>query len=173
MHIGVYLGSFDPPHLGHTWAIHRALEHCEAVMVAPAWKNPWKGPQTPFKDRLRMCELAFSDILGCLVEPLDGEVQSQYTHQFLSELLVKYGKGNTFSLIVGSDLDISKWEEGKWILESFPLIKIPRAGYEDCTLGIECSSTELRNRLKNKKNVDPFIGDRLKNYIYYNDLYTE
>ncbi|MFW6345755.1 MAG: adenylyltransferase/cytidyltransferase family protein, partial [Halomonas sp.] len=59
----VFIGRFQPPHLGHLAVIHEALKRARQVivMVGSAWqarslRNPWR-----FEERLQMLRAAFDD----------------------------------------------------------------------------------------------------------------
>ncbi|MBP3918246.1 MAG: nicotinate-nicotinamide nucleotide adenylyltransferase [Clostridia bacterium] len=63
--IGIYGGTFAPPHEGHVRAAHAFLAHCalDTLYIIPTAISPHKpidGNDHP-ADRLAMCRLAFSD----------------------------------------------------------------------------------------------------------------
>ena len=60
--VGIFLGSFDPPHIGHLSIVSDALDYeaVNKVIVVPAFSNPWKENQTPWEIRYKMCLEAFS-----------------------------------------------------------------------------------------------------------------
>jgi nicotinic acid mononucleotide adenylyltransferase len=65
---------------------------------------------------------------------------------------------------VGADtaLNIRNWYEGEWILENFKLITVARPGYEDpaivdIPMTLNISSTEIRELVKNKKQIYPLV----------------
>jgi len=63
--IGVFGGTFDPPHLGHLAAAQEAIEACglERVLFVPSERNPLKldNQISPTHHRLAMTELAIAD----------------------------------------------------------------------------------------------------------------
>lgn len=76
--VGIFLGSFDPPHIGHLSIVSDALNNeavnINKVFVVPAFSNPWKENQTPFEIRFKMCVEAFSGYQGKVIV-LDAEQQ--------------------------------------------------------------------------------------------------
>lgn len=80
MNIGVYLGSFNPPHIGHLNCLYQALDTkvIDKVLVVPAFKNPWKSKPTDAFDptshdgmsldeefflRHNLCNTMFKDLI--------------------------------------------------------------------------------------------------------------
>jgi nicotinate-nucleotide adenylyltransferase len=64
--IGLFGGSFDPPHLGHLEIARRAREECslDRVILIPCRQSPHKSSQTlaSGEDRLAMLKLCFNDL---------------------------------------------------------------------------------------------------------------
>lgn len=171
--IGLLLGSFDPPHLGHIWAANYALgTGLSEVWVVPAWKNPWKTDQTSFDKRVEMCRLAFNDPIR--VMNMDGTYQSYFTYECLEKLLENTKHFNrTYVIIGGTDIvdQVKKWKNGDWILKNFEVLEVPRLGYKGTSLGIACSSSKLKELLSSGKSVYPFLNKEVINYIETNKLY--
>ena len=109
MKIGVYGGSFNPPHLGHV----RAAQACQKalgldrVLVIPASIPPHKqmasGSATAMQ-RLQLTRLAFGDLPG--FEVLDLELRREgksYTVDTIRALKAQYEQGELF-LMMGTDM---------------------------------------------------------------------
>ena len=75
--VGIYGGTFNPPHIGHISAA-RHFKDClslDKLIIMPSFIPPHKnylGNETAF-DRKEMCELAFGEIEG--VEISDFEIE--------------------------------------------------------------------------------------------------
>ena len=112
MKIGVYGGSFNPPHLGHVRAAQACKEKLglELVLVIPASIPPHKqlsGDAPTAQERLRLTELAFSELPGFRV--LDMELRREgksYTVDTIRALKEQYPK-DTLYLMMGTDMFLS------------------------------------------------------------------
>ncbi|MEG0576913.1 MAG: adenylyltransferase/cytidyltransferase family protein, partial [Bacilli bacterium] len=84
MKIGVYVGSFDPVHLGHLQIINYLLSSktIDKIIVIPTG-NYWnKKNLTDIKDRIDMLKLFETESII-----IDSELfRFQYTYQILDEL---------------------------------------------------------------------------------------
>ncbi len=89
MRVGVFGGTFDPPHAAHVHltAVARRRLGLLRIYVVPAW-NPWhkEGPVAPFDDRVRMCRLAWRDCPWARVLTVEKELGASYTVDTLEEL---------------------------------------------------------------------------------------
>lgn len=57
---GIFLGSFDPPHIGHLSVVSECLNNgVDQVLIVPAYKNLWKPSQTKYSVRFVMVQEAF------------------------------------------------------------------------------------------------------------------
>lgn len=172
MKVGLLLGSFDPPHIGHVMMSAYALNlGMNMVFVVPCWSNPTKTNQTPFKDRFNMCFDTFKRIDKINVLSDDEDIQSKTTYEYLNKARYIKNPDNKYYIIVGSDIDISTWYSGSWILENFPIIKVPRLGYEELQLGIQCSSTILRQMIRDNQITYPYLNMSVIRYIHNKKLY--
>lgn len=55
--VGLFFGSFDPPHIGHVNVVAGVINSglVDQVLVIPAYQNVWKGRSTRFPYRYAMC----------------------------------------------------------------------------------------------------------------------
>jgi nicotinate-nucleotide adenylyltransferase len=133
--IGVFGGSFNPPHLSHRRLCATALDRLPIarLLVLPSGDHPLKRSQdmAPAADRLAMCRLAFGDLPGVAVD--DRELRRpgpSFTVDTLAELRAEH-PGAPLYLLVGSDnlRILGLWREPARILELATLVTYPRSGH--------------------------------------------
>ena len=110
MNIGVYGGTFDPPHWGHITAARAAMEQLglDKLVLIPDRMPPHKalpeGSASP-EQRLEMAALATAE-LGKRAEVSDRELRRSgpsYTSDTLAALRREYPE-DTLWLLMGSDM---------------------------------------------------------------------
>lgn len=113
MNIGIYGGTFDPPHAGHIAAAQAAMEtlHLDKLLLIPDAQPPHKqlpqGSATP-QQRYDMTVLATAS-LGKRAEVSDMELRRagvSYTADTLAALRAQYPE-DTLYLLMGSDMFLS------------------------------------------------------------------
>ena len=121
MKIGVYGGTFNPPHLGHLTAARAVFEllKLDKLLLVPAGLPPHKalpaGSPTA-EQRLEMTRLAAEQLgLGDRVQVLDLELRRQgksYTADTLSQITELYPEAELW-LLMGTDmfLTLQTWHE--------------------------------------------------------------
>ena len=126
MKIGVYGGTFNPPHLGHVTAARAVFEllKLDLLLLVPDGQPPHKmlppGSPSP-EQRLEMTRLAGEQLgLGERVRTLDLELKREgrsYTAETLRQLHQQYPEDELW-LLMGSDmvLTLQAWREPGEIL---------------------------------------------------------
>ncbi len=123
MKIGIYGGTFDPPHLGHMSAARAAARalHLDQLLIIPAGIPPHKalsGSSASGEDRLAMAEI-MADRLGLgseiPVKVLDIELRragKSYTSDTVRELKAECPEDDLW-LFMGTDMFLSfhTWHE--------------------------------------------------------------
>jgi nicotinate-nucleotide adenylyltransferase len=148
MKVGLFFGSFDPPHVGHTIVAEFMLEAMKAeeiwMVISP--QNPFKKEQDLSDEKLRF-ELVRKALNGHeKIKPCDHEFKLErpsYTIDTLKSLKKDHPE-KEFFLIMGSDnlLGLEDWKEAQQLIENYEIAVYPRPGYE--------VSTELLERLKGR-----------------------
>jgi nicotinate-nucleotide adenylyltransferase len=172
--LGVFGGTFDPPHLGHLGVARAARDNLalDRVLLVVA-NDPWKkSPEraiTPAADRLAMVGALVDGEPG--LEVSDVEIRRggpSYTVTTLREMRVANADAELF-LIIGRDLvdDFPSWHESVEIarLASILLVVPP----------VDVSSTELREQLQAYQQdgsaVSPHIPPAVLSVIRERGLY--
>ena len=196
--IGIYGGTFAPPHNGHVAAARAFLSQMrlDYLYVIPAFLPPHK--RLDFiddpADRLRMCELAFGGIEGVIVS--DAEQRrggKSYTVDTLRELSAP---DTRLFLLCGTDmmLTLDTWYEAPDIFRLCYPIYIRRESDESLdrrivakvseykekynavvrrvvTPPIERSSTEVRRAAAAGKSLAGMVPPAVEAYIREHGLY--
>ena len=138
MKIGIYGGSFNPIHFGHTGLALWVIENTDLdevwLMISP--NNPLKDASILADEQVRLQEA--TEAIRRLGDAAKGIVVSDYefalprpnyTANTLRELKKQYPQ-HEFTLIIGEDnLEIfSKWKEYTYLLENFRILVYPRKG---------------------------------------------
>lgn len=158
MRIGLFGGSFDPPHRGHL-AVARAVRErfsLDRVLLAPAAIQPLKpdGAQATFADRLRMVELLCQNQNGIAASAIDaprpdgapnytidtirrlradlGSAANIPPHAKLPEHAAEPPKDPDIFVIVGADafLHIRDWKDPAALLREARWIVVSRPGFD-------------------------------------------
>ncbi len=134
MKVGVFGGTFDPPHVGHLEIAGRAKAalHLERILFVPAWIPPHKRRPdlTDFETRVRMTEAAVEGHRDFEVSRIEAERGgASYTVDTLTILLERHPNWSMW-LILGSDtlLEMPGWKEPGRIVCMARLGVYPRAG---------------------------------------------
>lgn len=111
--IGIYGGTFSPPHNGHLHAAHAFMEQMwlDLLYVIPTAIPPHKEMSTPIdaRHRLEMCRLAFGSMEGVYVSDMEiNRGGRSYTVDTLRELS---GEDRRLFLLCGTDmmLTLDQW----------------------------------------------------------------
>jgi nicotinate-nucleotide adenylyltransferase len=134
MRIGIFGGTFDPPHLGHLILAERCREEAklDQVWFLTSYVPPHKAdrPITRFEHRCEMVTLATTGQPAFRVEPIEKELPPpSYTVETLAELKARHPE-HDFALIVGGDSlnYLSQWHEPRRLVETTALVAVPRPG---------------------------------------------
>ena len=196
--IGVFGGTFDPPHLGHLAAAQEAcsVAGLERVLFVPTRRNPLKrsAPVSAPEHRLAMTELAARDNPSFAVSQADlwGDGPS-YTVDLLERLRDELGPDRELAFVVGMDVlhELHRWRDPRRVLELARLVAISRPGQAvvdprvlDARLrgagdrvtmvptpGVAISATELRARFAAGHPVRYLVPDAVIAYVAEHGLY--
>ena len=199
MRIGIFGGTFSPPHNGHLTAAKAFMEQMwlDLLYVIPSAEPmaPEKASTASPKERYEMCRLAFSGMEGVYVS--DMEIQrggKSYTVDTLRELA---GEDRRLFLLCGTDmmLSLGDWKDAKEIFElCYPTyirrendpimtakITAKNADYQKrfgkivrriVTEPLQISSQTVRDRIKNGIPTAGLISGEVEKYILDKHLYV-
>ena len=152
--VGILGGTFDPIHYGHLVIAEdaRVALQLEKVLFIPAREPPHKtkGSYSPFRDRVRMTELAIAGnpyFELCLIEA--KRPGPSYSVDTLRELQATLGPGAELYFIVGMDSlsSILTWHQPKELISLCRLVVAERAGYQVDVSELERALPGLRERM--------------------------
>jgi len=187
--IGLFGGTFDPPHVGHLVTavnVRHALDLDVVILMVNnvPWQKEGERPITPALDRLAMVTAAVADVPG--LEAGDLEIEAggpSYTADTLSALAARH-PGAALYTIVGDDAAalLPTWERYLEVVDSSTLVVVDRPGVRVDLPGdipwvrvesprLEVSSTDLRARFTDGRPLDYLVTDPVLDVIETNKLY--
>lgn len=199
--MGILGGTFDPIHNGHLYIASEALEilNLDHIIFMPSGNPPHKisKEKTDGKIRYELVRRAIKNYEGFVIDSYEIDKRGlSYTFETLEYLREKFGKETELYFITGADclIDIYKWKNIQKIFINSTLVVFNRPGYDIDKLFenkkkveeefntkiiflplliLDISSTYIREKIKNGKNVDFFIPEDVSKYIKELNLYKE
>ncbi len=186
--LGIFGGTFDPPHRSHAAACLWALQTgaIDRVLMIPTARHAFgKEPGASFAQRLEMCRLAVEPFAPGLVEVSDIEGRREGVSYMIDTVraLEAERPGDAFRLLVGSDIldDLPKWRESEKLLRLAPVLEIPRIAVESLgpPHGLRpgalpmLSSSTVREMIARGEDVSALVPEKIAKYIIENSLYSE
>ena len=193
MKLGIFGGSFNPPHIGHLIVAESVRDQLqfEKILFIPSANPPNKHDRSvaPAMDRLQMTRLAVqgnSDFDVSDIEAQRGGIS--YTIDTVTALAALYPKAN-ISLIIGTDnlLEFQTWKSPDEILSKVDLVAMTRPGFSTQAdhgklskfvtfvnvpqIGI--SGTEIRRRVKTGRTIRYLVPQAVQEFIVKRGLYRE
>jgi nicotinate-nucleotide adenylyltransferase len=190
LRVGIFGGSFDPPHLGHAQILCDAVHaiNLDKVIVVPAKVSPFKigSTKTPPEHRLRMSQLAFPNASVSDIEIARPEPSfSYYTLLDFQKII-----NGEFWWIGGTDLlsGLTKWHKIEEMAgacrfaignrpgfckrqeDDLPDWLVNKIDFFDSDHGISLSSTVIR---ENKDIWESGLDPLVREYIASQNLYLQ
>jgi nicotinate-nucleotide adenylyltransferase len=185
--LGVFGGTFDPPHVGHLIAaqeVHRQLE-LDRVLLVPAGVPPHKRGETITPGHIRMAMVRAATAADQCMEPSPIELERDgpsYTVDTLRALHERYPDAE-LHLAIGADQieDLPQWKEPEEIARLARLVAFARGGQPPpespwpVTIvevpTTEISSTEIRRRVATGAPIRYFVPEPVRQIIAREGLY--
>lgn len=197
-HIGIYGGTFSPPHVGHIHAARTFLTEggIDALTVIPTFLTPLKEreEQTSATDRLQMCRLAFS--FSSRITVSDMEIRRGGKSYTAETLLALASPTVRLSFLCGTDmlLSMDTWHEPETIFRLAEIVCMRRESDAENTerlikkaeeyrrhFGafvrfleappVHVSSSEVRERLARGEDCSALLCQEVLSYIRKRGLY--
>lgn len=198
MRLGIFGGTFDPPHVGHLLAASDAFEALalDRLLFVPANVQPLKegATSTPPETRLRLVQLLIQGDPRFDVDPLEVRRPGlSFTVDTLRQIGASY-PGATLHFIVGMDVleTFESWREPDEVRRLAQLVLVHRPGASPAaaaglqrlrargdvesprvlaTRAIDVSSTEIRARVARGLPIRGFVPDAVAAAIASAGLY--
>ncbi len=200
LRIGIYGGSFSPVHKGHVRAVKAFMEQMQLdfVYVIPTYVPPHKSTEgvVNAEHRFRMCELAFGDVDGVVIS--DIEIKRGGKSYTVETLRALHGEDRRLFLLMGTDmmLTLGSWYCADEIFRlCYPVYmrretddslneqivakisqylndygKVVRRIVEE---PVEISSTQIREMIREGKDISELVPEKVAAYITEHRLYLE
>lgn len=190
--VGIFGGSFDPPHVTHvlTLASVGMKTDLDRIIVLPTPSHHFKEYDRAFRHRSEMVSRAFEPLAHVSVK--DWERKLDPPHYTAETLRWVQDRHPNWSLhfIIGGDLveEVPQWEQSEELTDLARIIVIPRQGYpivdppdelgdfKLIELGVdlpEASSTKVRRLLERGADASRLLPDRVNDYIREQGLYQK
>jgi nicotinate-nucleotide adenylyltransferase len=194
MRLGLFGGSFDPPHVGHLLVAQDALEalQLDRLLVIPAGRQPLK-PDAPgaAHHRLAMVRACFEGLPGVEVDPIEIERGGLSYMVDTVEAVRRRWPQAELHLLVGRDVvpTLPRWKDPERLLAMVRLVVLTRDlpdqavsnleqlgivnGQVLATRRVDVSSTEIRARVREGLSLRGFVTETVATYIASTGLYFE
>ena len=190
--IGLFFGSFNPIHLGHTNLAEYIFRFSgvDEIWFIVSPRNPLKEQSELIDEnlRLKMLQLATGDKDYLVASDIEFDLpKPSYTIKTLNTLSEIFPEDD-FILLIGSDnMQIfDQWKDYQTILDDYSVLVYPREGYpyeeyeerypemqilEEAPF-FDVSSTQIRELIKNNQDVSHWLHTDVYQFIKENNLYT-
>ena len=191
MTVGLFGGTFDPPHLGHLEIAVQAqvLHGLREVWWIPAYRPPHKdgADVTAYEHRMEMTKGAIAGHAGFTVSDIESQLPGpSYTITTIMALQEQY-PAHDFVLLMGGDSlnHFGTWWEPEAIAERVRLLVYPRAGWPYSELPIflkdrvefmdtpplAVQSMHIRSLLYQGESIKAYVSEPVRAYISSHGLY--
>jgi len=187
--IGLFGGTFDPPHVGHlVTAVNVGYALDLDVVILMVANVPWQkeGSRllTAAEDRLAMVEAAVGEVSGLVAGRTELDIGGpSYTADTLRELEDQY-PGAEFFTVMGADAaaGFQTWDRYQEVIARSALVAVDRPGSQQPLPGgidwirvevprLEVSSTDLRSRFTDGRPLDYLVTRPVLEVIAQRSLY--
>lgn len=192
MRLGIFGGTFDPPHLGHLLVAIDAFEALalDRLVFVPTGRQPLKADVTtaPGAARLAMTRRLVGDDARFAVDAMEIERDGlSFTIDTLHAFAARDPEAERYFLL-GADAwrSFPRWRSPDEIMRLATVVVLTRGGEPIGpaasglraprvlpTRRIDISSTEIRSRIRAGLSLRGFVPEAVRDYIEANGLYHE
>lgn len=190
MKIGIFGGSYNPPHNMHRNIALDLIKrgYLDKVIYIPTGDSYNKKDLINFNDRYKMVELMIENYDCLSISDIGNNEKYKYTYQTLDYFQNKYKDAELY-FICGTDNlnEFETWKEYKYVLENYKLLVIKRNnddldsilkkynGYQESIVITDVipklvSSTSIRENI-NKSEIKNYLDEKVYKYIVEKGLY--
>jgi nicotinate-nucleotide adenylyltransferase len=190
--IGIFGGTFDPPHVGHLTAavnVRHELGLTRVLMVPAAipWQKAHSRAISAPADRLAMTRAAFDGVDGLEVSTIELDRGGEsYTADTLEALRLAMPDADLY-LVVGSDIapTLDTWKRPEVLRARATIVVYERSGSPGCTPPsgwtwqqvavpqMAVSSTDVRERVRDGRPIAGLVSREVAQLIHARRLYAD
>ncbi|ENH97590.1 nicotinic acid mononucleotide adenylyltransferase [Gracilibacillus halophilus YIM-C55.5] len=165
--IGIFGGTFDPPHYGHLVMAEQVYQHLslDEVWFIPSYQPPHKAnAKTTGEDRIELTKAAIADHPDFYLNTIEVERRGKsYTMDTIRELK-EIHPHDDFYFIIGGDMVefLPNWHQIDQLIEQITFVGVKRPGFSVDTPYpvkevemplIDISSTMIRDRIQKRQSI--------------------
>ncbi len=193
MKIAILGGSFNPPHLGHVLICDEVLKYTDVdeIWLTPCYRHTFEKKLAPEAKRVEMTKMLTKHKIKYCNEEIENKLSGDTIE--LMEILQKKHPQHEFSFLIGSDnlAGLKKWGDWEKLITNFQFLIFKRPDYSmnltefglnnpkykltfinhPKLITSNFSSTQVREKLKNKKSISNLVPLEVEEYILKNHLY--
>ncbi len=190
--LGIFGGTFDPPHVGHLVTAVNVrhelrLDRVLLVVSGVPWQKVGTRPISPAEARFAMVEAAVGDVDGLEASRIEIDAGGpSYTADTLAALRAEDPARELF-VVLGTDAaaGLLTWERWEEVRDLATIVVVDRPGSLPAPAPegwrwthvevprVEVSSTDLRARAVDGRPLDYLVTHEVVDWIEAHDLYRE
>lgn len=194
MKIGIFGGSFNPPHNMHINIGKYLLDNHyldKIVYVPTGIKYEYKDNLESNKHRYNMLELATKGYDNITISKYELNNKIIHTYETLAYFQNEYPNDEIYFVCGADNLDyIDSWQKSTYILKNYKILVVNRENYDlknilnkykeykeniiVCDIPLnKISSTGIREKIKRGESIKDLVRPTVEKYIKDNNLYQD
>lgn len=178
--VGVFGGTFDPPHVAHLEIASEVKDTglVDKVLMVPCFRHVFDKKPVSFYHRIQMCRQLVNGVDFIEVSDIEKKMETPGRSLALIEALEGLYPTCTFRLVLGADiyLEKDKWHRFDLIEQKASPIYFARKGVSVAKEGwlrapTDVSSSEIRERLQRHESTAGLTTEAVLAYIVEHQLY--